>query len=348
MKNRFKMKSIALSILFISSMMILPSCDDWTKQESLDIDVPKVETEDNALYQQYLENLRTYKKTYHQLLIGWFDNSDKSFASRAMHLNSVPDKVDIISLMEADNLTQIELNEMATLRNDMGTKVIYTIDYDAIALKINTTISDAQEAVDGGDTEIVVPEFFQLFEPELDRQFALLAKYKYDGLCLAYKGFSMQFPTVVDKDRITRIQNMLFDRLAAISPGVVLFAGLPENIIDRSQLMQFDYIVLQTQSAVDINGIGVLAGASLQADVPADRIIIAALPPSLDPGDPKTGMFTDKTTAIVSSAKWMKTPGSFTKAGLAIYRINDDYYNPELDYKNTREAIEIMNPSPQQ
>lgn len=345
MRKIINLKNIVVSIFFFSFACAISSCDDWTSQESLDIKVPTIENENNELYQQYLENLRNYKKTYHQLLIGWFDNSDKSYVSQGMHLSSLPDKVDIVSLMSPDNLNETELAEINVLRKDKGTKVIYTIDYDAIARNINSIISDANEAAQE-NPETVIPDFFELLDSELDKQFTVLSKYNYDGLCIGYIGFSSQFPTAIDAESTERIQNMIFSRLNKVWTEVRLFAGLPENIIDRSRLEQFDYIVLQTQSALDMSMIDILAHASIQADVPADRIIVSALPKSLDPTDTKTGVFSDGSNAIVSTAKWMKTSGTFTKAGLAVYNINNDYYNSESDYKSVRDAIEIMNPSP--
>jgi hypothetical protein len=344
MKNRF---IIFITAIFISISGTFLSCSDWNSPESLDIEVPRVEDENNALYQQYLENLRNYKRSYHQLLIGFFDNSNKTYDSRGKHLSSVPDKVDILSLLAPDSLTDTELRDINVLRNDKGTRIIYSINYDAIAQKIRADINEAEEEIAEGNTAIIVPDFFETLEKELDTQFALLSKYDYDGICLEYRGFSFLFPTVIDRDQIVRVQKMLFDRIDEIKGKTLLFAGYPEHIIDRSKLEVFDYIVLETQTAVDMGTIDVLVAGSLQAGVPMDRIVISAMARSLEPTDTRTGMFADGSTAIVSSARWMKTPGTFTKAGLAIYRINDDYYNPERDYKNTREAIEIMNPSAQ-
>jgi hypothetical protein len=345
-----KLKTIICSIIAAG---LFTACSDWTEPEPLSVENPSVEIDNPALYQQYLENLRNYKNTYHQLLIGFFDNSDKSFLSRGTHIASVPDKVDVVALMYGDDLTGTELAEITTLRKDKGTKVIYSIDYDAIAAQINTAIMEAQEAAEAaaGDEdapEVVVPEFFDLLETELDRQFALLTKYSYDGLCLGYVDISTQFPTIVDVERITQVQNMLFTRLAGVAANakLLLFAGAPENVLDKSKLEQFDFIILKTFDAVDMRGLDVIAATSLRDEVPADRIMVSALPFSLDPTDLKTGAFSDASCAIVGMAQWLKTPGYFTKSGLAIYRINDDYYNPETDYKYTREAIEIMNPSP--
>jgi hypothetical protein len=127
---------------------------------------------------------------------------------------------------------------------------------------------------------------------------------------------------------------------------LLVFSGAPENVLDKSKLTQFDYIILKTFSAVDKRGLDVIVATSLQDGVPADRILVATTPLSLDPDDTKTGVFADADCAIVGLAEWLKTPGVCTKLGLAVYRINDDYYNPETDYKYTRDAIEILNPSP--
>lgn len=344
-----KLKTIILSTI---AAVVFTACSEWTDPESLPIANPSVETDNPALYQQYMENLRNYKNTYHQLLIGFFDNSNKSLLSRGTHIASVPDKVDVVALMYGDDLTDTELKEIAALRKDKGTKVIYSIDYDAIAAQINATILEMQEAAgaaaDGEAPEVVKPDFFDLLTAELDRQFALLTKYRYDGLCLGYVDVSTQFPTVVDVERITRVQDMLFTRLAAVAANaeLLLFAGAPENVMDKALLEQFDYIILKTFDAVDMRGLDLMAATSLRDKVPADRIIVSALPFSLDPADMKTGVFSDASCAIIGMAQWLKTPGYFTKSGLAIYRINDDYYSSETDYKYTREAIEIMNPSP--
>ena len=59
MKNRFNLKTIIASILFLSIFTLSTSCSDWTDPEGLDIEGPTIENENNALYQQYLEELRS-------------------------------------------------------------------------------------------------------------------------------------------------------------------------------------------------------------------------------------------------------------------------------------------------
>ena len=65
------------------------------------------------------------------------------------------------------------------------------------------------------------------------------------------------------------------------------------------------------------------------------------------------GTFIDKDdngnelTAITGAAYWTaeKTSG-FSKAGICISNVQNDYYNIQFVYPNVRKAIAVMNPSP--
>ena len=356
-----KRKSIINTMLAIAVAVLSVACSDWTEQESLPIDTPNIESENNALYQQYLENLRNYKKSYHQQLIGWFDNSNKASSSRAAHLEAVPDKVDIVALMYGDNLSDMERAEMQSIRVNKGTKVIYTIDYETFRQGIenrNNEIS-AQNAAKADDPEYVPIPLIALIDELpgfLDAQLALLDNYGYDGLSIYYNGKSTAgFINEADRAELQAIQNVLTAKISAAIDAhrnnkVFLFEGAPANILDKNFLQAFDYIVLRTFSIQSILELTSAVKSSLVAGVPADRIIVCAAPYFTDEFDVSYGSIKakDNTTqpAITEMAHWTQTPDSFTKSGLGVYWINYDYYNPDSDYKYTRDAIEIMNPSP--
>jgi hypothetical protein len=347
-------------MLAITVALLSAACSDWTEQESLPIETPNIESENDALYQQYLENLRNYKKSYHQILIGWFDNSNKASGSRAAHLEAVPDKVDIVALMYGDSLSDMERTEMQSIRVNKGTKVIYTIDYESFRQEIenrNNEIS-AQNAAKADEPEYVPIPLIALIDELpgfLDAQLALLDSYEYDGFSIYYNGKSSAgFISDADKAELQAIQNVLTAKInAAIDAHqnkVFLFEGVPANIIDKDFLQAFDYIVLRTFSLQSILELTSIVKSSLVTGVPADRIIVCAAPSFTDEFDVSYGSIktVDNTVqpAITEMAHWTQTPDSFTKSGLGVYWINYDYYNPDTDYKYTREAIEIMNPSP--
>ena len=52
-------------------------------------------------------------------------------------------------------------------------------------------------------------------------------------------------------------------------------------------------------------------------------------------------------SAIVGAASWVLEPSAYGKAGLAIDRAWNDYYDLNRIFPNIRKAIDIMNPVPE-
>jgi len=354
MKNKFVMKKIILSILCLSIIGIFSSCDDWTDPESMDINNPKIEDENDALYQEYLENLRNYKKTYHKLLIGWFDNSVKAPSSQAHHIKAVPDKVDIVSLIYGDNLSESELADIESIRKDKGTRVIYTIDYETFRQDIEDKNKEIEEGNVGSDNPKPLIDLSAELPGFIDSQLALLDKYTYDGVSIHFAGKSTEFMTPAEVAEMEALQATIFGKLAAVMNShpdkLYMLEGNPANVFDKQIIQSFDYIVFRTETVPSILRLTEISKGYLVEGVPGNNIIVCATPRSTDESDKTTGTIIDLDGAtqnsITEMAHWVCMPDSFTKAGLGIYRINEDYYNADLDYKLTREAIDIMNPSP--
>jgi hypothetical protein len=351
MKKTVVLLSIIAAALFFA-------CSEWTEPQALPIERPSADAENPALYQQYLENLRNYKKTYHPLLIGWFDNSDKSFSGRASHLKAVPDKVDILSLLYPDDLATVEQEEMAAIRADKGTRVIYTIDYEAFRQSIeaqNEEIITQNKENEGEEGYEPIPLIVltDVLPDFLDAQIALMDKYAYDGFSIHYSGKVPVFMTDEEKEELRMIQSILFGRVSAAmtkyTGKLFIFEGVPENVLDKTILQSFDYIVLRAYTVTSAIELTAMARKSLVQDVPSDNIIVCVTASYVDELGVQMGkmMAADGSTqsAITEAAWWVKDLDSFTKRGLGILRINEDYFNPDIDYRYTREAIEIMNPS---
>ena len=74
--------------------------------------------------------------------------------------------------------------------------------------------------------------------------------------------------------------------------------------------------------------------------------IVSASTVSLDTTDKTTGYY-NALRALSEAAYWVTEPSAeFTKAGLAIENMQNDYYNATNTYQYVREAINIMNPAP--
>jgi hypothetical protein len=359
------MKKITIMklLLLIAVAGFFTACSDWTEPESLTIERPVIETENQALYQQYLENLRNYKKSHHQLVIGWFDNSNKETDSRASHLEAVPDKVDIISLIYGDDLTGSERDEITSIRENKGTRTIYTIDYEAFRQDIESRNADIEaqnkDGQEAADAEGTTYEPIPLIDLDaelpgfMDAQLALLDKYGYDGLGFHFVGKAILQPD--DEVAMRARQDLMFGKLQTVinahSDKLFIFEGAPQNVFNKERLQWFKYLVIRTEKLGDIQILAETVKRTLAVSgVPSGNIIVSVSALAIDKSiDPDTGnmVAADGTTqnAITEAARWLTVPDAFTKAGLGVYRINDDYYNAEQDYKFTREAIEIINPS---
>ena len=125
-RNKHALPSVCAGLLALSS---LSSCSDWTRPESVEIHAPTLEEQDPELYAQYLQNLREYKESDHKMVFGWFDNSASTPAGQSDRLAALPDSLDAVVLMYPDHIDSWELDEMRDIRQDKGTRVLYTIDY---------------------------------------------------------------------------------------------------------------------------------------------------------------------------------------------------------------------------
>ena len=329
--------------------------------EPLVIENPSIEDANPLSYQEYLANLRSYKQTYHPLLIGIFDNSGKKFESRATRTIAVPDKVDIVSLMFPDDLEDIELTDIASIRKNKGTRVIYTIAYEDLRQSIESTNFDIEmENLAGQADPAYVPkpllDLTAGVSDFMDTQLALLDKYEYDGFILHYDGKATYFMKDSEIEEMRAMQNLIFGKTLTVMnahPGkTYILEGKPQNVLDKSILLKFDHFLFRTQYSGGITDFTTLVKqALLDPDVPSYNILVGAFPIYMDKNDYSWGEIVgadgSKQNAIIETAYWVKTADTFTKAGMAVYLINKDYFNPDLDYKNVREAVEIMNPSPE-
>ena len=343
-----KLKTTFVLFLSMIAAGCFVSCSDWTKPEPLDIDTPSIQEANPLSYQEYLAKVRNYKKTYHPLMIGMFDNVDKTIIGRAASIKSVPEKVDIISLMNGDDLTDIQLSDIAFVREHYGTKVIYCIAYEDMRKKIDrlnaeilekNTDAEKQAAIDG-TVFVPIPYWDIAVEAAkyMDEQLALLDKYQYDGYALNYDGRSTQLMLDAEIEEMRTVQNIIFNKALAVMDAnpdkIFIFDGRPQSMLDKSILPKFNYILIRAHSSLITALIDVTITvklALLAPGVPGNNIIVSA--PTYPGG-------------ITEVAHWVKTEDDFTKCGMAMYQINLDYFNPDWDYKNVREAINIMNPSP--
>ena len=233
-KSIFK---LCLLTTFLSVATI--SCDDWTEMEIHDSQVNGFKEQNPQEYAVYTQNLRAYKATKHAVVYARLDNAPEVSTSEKDFLRALPDSIDIVTMRNADRLSEYDREDMKLVREDYGTKVLYYIDYTAKD-KLNTSITSAVEAVCTGT---------------------------FDGIALGSEG------SAVD----VSVLKPLVDALGQI-PCLLVFEGTP-SLLPEAQRSLFNYFVLDISAAsdeYDIETSVLYATGYGKAD--PDRLLLAVTP----------------------------------------------------------------------
>jgi len=351
MKNISKYKFALYGMGLIASFLF-SSCEDWTENETLDINQPGIEDENPALYADYLESLRAYKNSDHKCIFVSFDNKEKQPFNRAQHINVIPDSTDIVSILYPNSLVEREMEEMEETREDKGTQFVFTIGFDAIKLSY-TLLKDAEDKAKEEGEEITspLPTFINYMVDSLHNSFALVNKYNYDGVCFSYEGKSILHMTDLEKKEYMSYHNafigVLKDWSSRNEDKMVLFQGKPQNLLDKTFLPDCKYIIIPCDAAGNGSKLSYNIYSAAVDGVPTDRFIVTAETISLDPADMKTGYWADgETHSVEGTSVWVASEHEgFTVAGMGINNVSNDFFSPERVYHYTRMAIDNINPS---
>ncbi len=346
MKNNMK-NSLWVWVLAAAGL-VFTACQEWNEPESLDMDTPSV---NSGLYADYLKNLKAYKAGTHKAVIVTFGNKAEMPASQAEHLKTIPDSVDIISLDNPEQLNAAHKKEMPQVRKK-GTRVVYNVNFPAIEA--------AWTAMAKEDPALTEENALAYIAERTNALLALCDEHGFDGITFTYMGRSLASLTEEALAVYNARQQAFFGAVAAwqASHGdkAFIFIGNPHYVVaeNRGFLTACDYIVLPTDMVNNADEITVKALTAIAAEgVPSDRIVAMTQTTRQDDDKELYGYFGqydeqgNKVRAIYGCAQWVGLPSpSFTRAGLMICNIQNDYFDLQLVYRNTREAIAIMNPSP--
>lgn len=336
MKNR--MKNIFIVASCFAAATCFSACDDWTEVENVTINTPGIEELNPEQYAKYLQNLVEYKNSDHKVVYAWFDNSEKTPFSRGQHISDAPDSLDVISMMYPAELAEFELTDMQKVRAK-GTKVVYTISFDKIRKEHADKVKEGTES----------GTFDAYLSAELTKQVGYADAF--DGIIAEYKGTNPVYMSAEQKAEAKKLQDAFFGAISAWKSSnadkMLTFQGYPENLIEQSVLSDCRHIILATDDVADDAQLSVVARLAMAAsNVPTDRFVIAVSTVSMDIADKKTGYY-GADRALKEAAYWVtEMSGDYTRAGLAIYNVQNDYYNAGNAYQYVKEAINIMNPAP--
>lgn len=362
-------RNIKHLLLPLFAMFALAACEEWTETERLDIRYPLLEEQNPELYARYLEALRAYKAREHKLAIVAIDNVATAPSQQNEHLTTLPDSIDWILLENPAKLHPTLAAEFEQVRRK-GTRVGYTIDYDRIEARWAELLEQEQNSIEPtdenseGDEEpqpdpgvLLEQRFLDFCREQVGEQLLVCDRYGYDGIALACTGRNMEGMAPEARAQYIARQEAFFGMagawLAERTDIELLFRGQPQYLADKSLLEHCSCIILPAREAISQSELALAIIQASVAGVPSDRFLVEVS--TVSPTDPtdETGYFLATDTdgksrlrAIKGAAQWVVAPSSYTKAGIAVTRAQNDYFQVALVYKNIREAIGIMNPAP--
>ncbi|MEC5145680.1 glycoside hydrolase family 18 [Chitinophaga sp. 212800010-3] len=329
---------------FALILLLIPAGEACKKQNepaAIALQHPKVLTD------QYLEALRAYKKSDHQVAFGWFGNSGGDGKSPAMNVRweSIPDSMDIVSFwggMPADSSPQMAAMRFA--QEKKGTKMVQvTFTNDPFFTHYGGG-DFLKKYKDPGD-EATLIQGFELVAKALADE---VNKNRMDGIDLDHE------PHVCGCSNWTTVYTPrnfgLF--LKALSKYFGPKSGTGKLLIVDGEIDQvpadagagLSYAISQaygTSSPGSINGrYGAVSGW-----LPPEKYIVTEnfedfwKTGGVDYNDPVRG----KIPSLLGMAYWQ--PAAGRKGGMGAYHAEYEYANPTMPYLYMRQAIQIMNPA---
>ncbi|MBL1407242.1 glycoside hydrolase family 18 [Sphingobacterium faecale] len=332
-----KIKRYSIAILLGAILANATACKEWTEVKPLDLSSPDMEQQNPSLYTKYLEDLRAYKNTAHKVNMGWFNNLNKEPSGQGQHISKVPDSLDFIILEHPLSLVDREISEMTELLNKKATKTIYEIDFSAIKTAF----------VKKDDKNLVFEDFVK------DTVTSILnttARFPYQGLIVSYQGKELSHLTASEKNQLEAEENLFF---GLVHPWFVknagktaIFKGSPQYLINRDILQEVKYIILPTESAVDLGGLSYALLSAMTTNVPTDRFVVSTSMTSYKADESKLGYFLDGSRAALATAQWAASVQNGVQIqGVGYKNLPYDYFNVLKSYQYSRQAIQITNPA---
>ena len=304
MKNRniaHYLLALALLVAFGAS-----SCSDWTEEQPVKQDIVKPGDQDPEKYAQYLETLRSYKKSDHYLVFARMNNAPEVSVSERDFLRSMPDSLDVVSLRYGDRITDYDVEDIPLVQKK-GTRILYGFDPAEreeadLALYLNSLIDRVRT--------------------------------------LELNGISVVLSTPLSAQDEQTLVNVLS---AVAGPGkslLLVFEGNPEVISETNRSM-FDYFVLQTSAMPNVLEVknSILYGNGV-CGIALDKIILSATPDGniFDSNNKLQKAIPEMARCVVA----LGPVGGLDVYDIHV----DYALNAEHKYMQVRSAIDLLNPSP--
>ena len=351
MKNIFKHIAISAAVILSAA-----ACDKWTEQEPLEFDYVTIDEKNPALYEAYLQSVRDYHATEHQVLIARFDNKEGALSGRADHVNCLPDSVDYVVLNNVSVITETVLAEVAQIRKDKGMKVLIPLDYDVLEKEYSLYLEDlaaeaGEEYVAPGAEEAIAAKV-AWFGAKAEAFVAAAVEHGMDGVMVSYVGINPLGLKAGEDAAVIAVQEAFFgpvlSYLGENEGKLLFFQGNPKNLLlDADVLTPAKYIIVPAESVSNTEGFNYAVASMTGQGIPSDKFVLGVTAFDVTDETATDGLFSGDISAIDGASRWVVTPDpDIKKLGVCVNHAQFDYFNIQNVYGQINTAIATMNPSP--
>ncbi len=367
-----KTKSI-ITMAFAAAVLV--SCSDWTKLESIQIEVSSLEKDNPELYAEYCGMIRDYKASEHKITYVSYDNQE-TFFDQSCNLTALPDSIDFVEFSNPE-IAGVLLPQMEKLRSEKAFRFSVEFSYDKVkeALQAEIDRLDAEyeaacekitedyeaakaAAVEKGEDPATVPaptypdapsypEITGFFTDELSRVFGYVDEFGLDAVRVQYAEVKDTYHlTDEELEAYKAEEKAFFDTVLKefnSRSGVSLLLNTKaEYIVSEEYIKAAEYIILSCEELTGTADMDYL-GARTKAVYPDARLLYSVTNTSAD--DYKVGCF-NAGEQIPIASKWMSVSSEFNKNGLVIHNVRSAFYDSNRNtYSKLRNAIKNMNPN---
>lgn len=283
------------------------SCSKWNDVETVEHQFVYPWERDPATWKKYFNELTSYKEAEHNLVYVSFCNSNDKGEGELNYMRSLPDSVDIVSLMNADNLSEYDKEDVIWMHK-VGTKVLYHVDY---ATRMDD-LSDESK-----------------LSAYLDKVIKTIEEYQLDGV--SFSGI----PDYSGADPMVQKASSIFISKFDIEGKLIVFEGDPK-FVNESDRNKVDYFVLNTRSKDYEQEVKFMISEARDLGVKGNQLILSA---NMNGEMIDSSLEEVKQIDEICSMVFSQGP----TAGIALYDIASDYYHTSGNYLELRSVIQKLN-----
>lgn len=329
--------------MIVTAFMV--SCSDWTQYENLIYHKTPAQQNPEA-YSEYLGSIRLYKQKEHRLMFVTMTGTSKYPSCQNQHLMSLPDSADFIIIKNMDNLHVSLVGEIKEVLEKKGTKSLGYVDYSIITEEWNIIQDKRLEA---GGPEPTLDELRNFYSLRSKEQLTLCDRYGFHGIVASYIGNANNERDKAGQDGFVA---SVKEWIEANPDKTVALRGSIRNIDDISISRSADYHIVLCGSETSRVQMNSKVKRILGTEVEQDKVVLEVSLPSAENPD-QTGY-----TPAKAASEWLLpalglddtgAPSSnpshkqeFTPLGLCVENVQDDYYNTNRIYHETRKGITAL------